>query len=119
MTKKKFSHIFDKVFWGIIALLPIIVYIIYVVKNGTIYLFDSVFADFGFGIDISNSIVYTTLTDIFGVVADSTANISAFTSNGLILYVSYMVYVELVHLLIDCLLYIPRIAQKFIDKGVD
>lgn len=118
MTKKKFSHIFDKVFWGLIALLPIIVYCIYLIKNGGVYVFADVFDNFGFNID-KTSIIYTTLTSIFGVVAGGSANIPAFLSDGVMVYMTYFVIIELIHLILDMLLYIPRIARKFLDKGVE
>lgn len=118
MTKKKISHIFDKLFWGLVMLLPLIVYVVYIIKTGNIYSFDLVFTDFGFGLDTSN-VIYTTLTSIFGVVVGGTSNIPAFISNGVMLYITYIVLIELIHLVVDILLYIPRIAMKFIDKGVE
>lgn len=118
MTKKKISHICDKVFWGLIMLLPLIVYVVYIIKNGSIYSLENVFTDFGFGINTDN-VIYQTFISIFGVVAGSTASIPAFLSNGVILYITYIVIVELIHLIVDCLLYIPRIAMKFLDKGVE
>jgi hypothetical protein len=118
MTKKKISHICDKLFWGFLMILPLLVYLVYIIKNGNIYPLEQVFTDFGFGIDTS-SIIYQTFTSIFGVVTGSTANIPAFLSNGVILYITYIVLIEIIHLIVDILLYIPRIAMKFLDKGVE
>lgn len=118
MTKKKISHICDKVFWGLIMLLPLIVYVIYIFNNGNIYPLENVFNDFGFGID-TTSVIYQTFSNIFGVVAGTSASVPAFLSNGVILYITYIVLVELIHLIVDILLYIPRIAMKFLDKGVE
>ena len=114
MTKKKISHIFDKLFWGFIMLLPLLVYVIYILKTGNIYSLENVFTDFGFGID-TTSVIYQTFISIFG----SSGSIPAFLGNGFILYITYIVLVELIHLIVDILLYIPRIAMKFLDKGVE
>lgn len=118
MTKKKISFILDRLFWGFIALLPLLVYLVFIIKNGTTYSLENVFNDFGFGIDTS-SVIYQTFIQIFGVASGSSATIPAFLSNGVVLYISYMVLVELIHLIVDILLYIPRIAMKWLDKGVD
>lgn len=118
MTKKKISHIFDKLFWGFIMLLPLLVYVLYIVKTGSVYPLESVFADFGFGID-TTSVIYTTFASIFGVASGTASNVPAFLSNGVVLYITYIVLIELIHLIVDVLLYIPRIAMKFLDKGVE
>lgn len=118
MTKKKISKIFDKMFWGLVMALPLLVYVFYIIKTGNIYSFESVFTDFGFGIDTSG-VIFQTFSSLFGVTAGSSSAIAAFTGNGIILYITYIVLVELIHLIVDCLLYIPRIAMKFLDKGVE
>lgn len=118
MTKKKISHIFDKLFWGFIMLLPVFVYLVFLVRNGGVYVFADVFINFGFNIDTS-SVIYTTLTSIFGVISGGTANIPAFLSDGVMVYITYIVLIELIHLVVDILLYIPRVAMKYLDKGVE
>lgn len=101
-----------------LMLLPLMVYLVYIFKTGSVYSFQDVFTNFGFGID-ETSIIYQTYTSIFGVIAGSTANIPAFLNNGVILYISYITFIELIHLIVDMLLYIPRIAQHWLEKGVD
>ena len=115
MTKKKISKIFDKAFWGFIMMLPLLVYLVYIIKNGSTYSLESVFTDFGFGIDTTN-VIFTTLSSL---LIGSGSAIAGFTGNGIVLYITYISLVELIHLIVDCLLYIPRIAMKFLDKGVE
>lgn len=118
MSKRTLCKVLDKLFWALIMLLPLVVYVVYVLKTGSVYTLSDALANFGFAIDES-SVIYQTYTSIFGVVAGGTANIPAFLSNGVISYITYITLVELIHLIVDILLYIPRIAQKYLEKGVD
>ena len=79
---------------------------------------DYVMTDF-FGMDIESapvSIVATSFTDIFG--ADGI--FPFFKENsGIVYYFVYFVYVQIIHVLIDVLVFIPRFAHKILDKAVN
>ena len=112
--KRKINFTFDKLIWAVIILLPIFAYLLTIKTCGS---FENVFTNYGFGVS-QTSVVYTTITEIFGVGANS-GYLGVFSSPAIPLYITYLVNVELLHLLVDCLLFIPRIAQKYVNKGGD
>lgn len=119
MRKRNIPILIDSVFWLIMWLLPVLFYLFnylsYDISSSGISI--AAFSDFivsNFGISDS-SIIYTTLITIFtdnnylGVI-DSTI------SNSLILYVIYIFFIELIHIFVDVILFIPRFAHNFIAK---
>lgn len=123
MRKRTMLIVIDKLMWLFILLLPVIAYFLqplgYSIGGGTALSGLSgnainmpTFADLlsQFGINGDN-IVYTSLQDLFG--SDGIIHLF-YTDSALLLYFSYFISVELVHLAIDFLLFIPRLAQKWL-----
>lgn len=119
MRKRNIPILIDSIFWLIMWLLPVLFYLFnylaYDISVDTISI--ASFSEFivnNFGIS-TGSEIYTTLTTIFtdnnylGVI-DSTI------SNSLILYVIYIFFIELIHIFVDVILFIPRFAHNFIAK---
>lgn len=125
MRKKNILLIVEKIMWGLILLLPILYWLIspigYSIGGGTALSGLSgsniIMLGFGdvlgnFGITTSN-IVYTSLSDLFG----SSGVLPFFSANSsMLLYLTYFIIVEVCHLVVDCVVFIPRLAHKWMNK---
>ena len=130
MRKRTCKNIFDNIMWYTIYLLPIILTILFTAgafqgdwfpfwyeadgDNANLPFFEVLknFIEFGIDLDTYN-IVTITFNNLFG----SDGLIPVFEYNGaIILYMSYFVWVYLFHLMVDFLLFIPRLAHKWIDS---
>ena len=120
-TKNRFSYKFDKLFWWIVALLPVLCYILYVgfgdvkTSTGSLYTLPDFFVTFilnGYG--FGDNIVWTTLYRIFG----SSGVFPVFTSDSSIYIFNWFIWVELFHVFFDIIVFIPRLAHKWISKAV-
>lgn len=135
MRKRTINYCFDKILWGIIMLLPIILYLAFIIfyLNGqrdlgvqldnildnqlSILSFSHVMTlIFGWFQDLTagENLFYATLRDIF-------YNYFQFEFDGsdmsfIIWYAVYIMMVEFLHILVDVILLLPRICRKFLDK---
>ena len=124
MRKRTILMLCDKVLWGAILLLPVVAFLLapwgYSIGGGTsmsglsggainLPTFSSYLAQFGLSGD---NVVYQALKDFFG-----TNGVIHFfyDDSALLLYFTYFVSVELVHLVIDFILFIPRLAHKWLS----
>lgn len=119
-TKNRFCYKLDKIFWWIITLFPIFAYLLFLITaslnegvSGTTF---AIFMNERLGIFYSmNSTVSEPFYRIFG----PNGIIPMFSENsGLCQLFSYFVSVEIVHVLFDILVFIPRLAHKWISKAV-
>ena len=118
MRKKTFVMILDRVIWAFIALLPVLAFLLvplgYSINGSGTSLTLPLFADVlgQFVINDSN-FVYTCLDDMFG----ANGVIAFFELNSpILLYFSYFIIVEIMHLFVDFILFIPKLAHKWLDK---
>ena len=120
-TKSRFSYKLDKVFWWIVALLPIFCYVLYVgfgdvkTATGSLYTLSDFFVTYvlnGYG--FSNNVVWTTLSGIFG----SSGVFPIFASDAPLCIFNWFIWVELFHVFFDVIVFIPRLAHKWISKAV-
>lgn len=116
MRKKTIANIADKLFWLIVALLPLLLYAMQFLayELNVVTDFQS-FYDYmsNFGI-LGGSVVVTALTDIFG----EGGILPMFSANSApLLFLGWFVQVEIVHLAVDFLVFIPRLCHKFMDKA--
>lgn len=117
MRKRTISNLVDHFYWLVVALLPLIIYLIQFLS----YRLQSVgetlpsFLVFmqGFGIS-SDSIVYTVLNDLFG--ASGVLPMFLSESNAVLLFLAYFCMVQIVHLAIDFLVFIPRLSHKWMES---
>lgn len=108
MKKKTITTLFDKVFWYIVYMLPIVVMLILTLKQGDFVTIADTFTSLNLtGID--GSIVYNALFGIFG----TGGIMPIFASPDILLFMSYFVYANIVHLFVDFILFIPRLAKKW------
>ena len=107
MKKKTVLILVDRLFWALILLLPLIILVVGDIHH-EISLID-VFDNLGIN---TNNFIYTTLLDLFG----ANGIVPLFTANSaLAVYFTYIVIVELLHLFIDFIIFIPRLSHKWLN----
>lgn len=113
MRKKTVNHVADTIFWYLIYFLPVIVYLLYMLSSpgtGTnIIEFSQFFESIGFGF-VSDNIIISSLTSIFG----QGGILPLFTTNTPFIIFSWFISAFLCHLLVDFLLFIPRLCHKYL-----
>lgn len=120
-TKNRFSYKLDKLFWWIVSLLPVLSYILYVgfgsvrTSTGSLYTLPDFFASFILnGVGFSDNIVWITLYKLFGM----SGVFPIFTSDASLFIFYWFIWVELFHVFFDVIVFIPRLAHKWISKAV-
>lgn len=106
MTKRSFHYI-TECGWLLLALLPLFLYML-VCANFTASTFPT-FADFmseKLAFIYSDNVIYEAINGVFGA-----NGVLPILGDSLVLYLTYYVVVELAHLLLDVLLFIPRLAH--------
>lgn len=111
MKKSTFHYLFDKVLYLLIMLLPLVVLVVCSINGGydSVLRMEADWSGYMQGIDMYDDIVsaigpngvYPMLNERFLWLAD---------------YLVYVVYVVILHLLIDCIGFIPAIAHSFMVK---
>lgn len=109
MRKKTFNHSVDTIFWYLLYLMPLIFMAINFIHNQVVS-FDTFFNVLGITID-TNNIVYTSLINLFGIGGI----LPLFTDNGIFIYLTYFIFVFIMHLAVDFILFVPRLAHKFLN----
>lgn len=103
-SKNRFSRKCDQVFWFALSVLPLFLYFLTAFRNPSAVSFAEFIQPFRFPF----------IADIFESVF-STAN---FDGVYILDFLSYCVGVEIAHCLFDVVVFIPRLAHKFISKAV-
>lgn len=116
MRKRNMSYLIDKLLWLFVLLLPVFAYFLmplgYQLTDSSAAL--PTFADYisQFGIS-SDNVVYTAIVGMFG---STNGIIHMFDEDSsLLLFFTYFVTVELVHLVVDFIVFIPRLAHKWMS----
>jgi len=112
MTKKNWFKLVDNIFWMLIALFPLLAYVVICAGKGEFITLSALFDNLGLTIN-TNGLIYTTLNTVFGVGGGM---LEIVASTGLIMYGTYFISVMLLHFIIDMLLIIVRWSQRLIDK---
>ena len=110
MRKRTVNHLAETVFWNIIYFVPVIAYFILLWTTGASS-FGAIFETIGLNI-AENSIAYTSLSQIFGV----DGILPLFTNGDLLIFFSYYINVFIAHIFVDFILFIPRLAKKWMNK---
>lgn len=117
MRKGTVKFVADKLFWLLVALLPLIIFalqfLIYELPSVTTEM--PSFLEFmqNFGIS-SDSICYTVMSDLFG--AEGILPFFSAGNNAVLLFLAYFCSVEIIHLAVDFIVFIPRLSHKFMNK---
>lgn len=110
MRERTIKNLSDNIMWYLIYLLPILGFLI-LLATKDIVTFAEVFNSLGLQI-VTDNVIVDTLTQIFGVGGV----FSIFASQGMIYYFTYFIATMIMHLAVDFLLFIPRLAHKWIGK---
>lgn len=103
MKEKKIEKILDWLLWTFILILPLIA------TNQFVNEMMATFTEFMPGIE--QSFIFTNITTLFSFLG--------ITAGSKIYYlICWFIIIELTHLVIDVLLFIPRYFHKILDKGV-
>ena len=110
MRKRNVSYLIDKLFWTLILILPLIVWVAIMIQQKQFIGLTNALIQMNLFPKIDNSI-YTTLLSVFG----ENGVLPLLQTPDILLYFSYYVIVNLIHLFIDFLLFIPKIAMSWLD----
>lgn len=115
---KRCERKLDLILWFIILLLPIIFFVgQYLMYDLTEVADIGSFGDFivaNFGV-LTDNIVYSTFADIFG----SSGVFPIFNTTGVnavLVYLTYMLIIEIIHAVYDFLVLIPRLSHKWLHQ---
>lgn len=115
MRKRTINTIADTIFWYVIYFLPVLVYLLYLVaepaSDASLVSFTSCFDAVGLGF-VADNVVISTLKEIFGIGGI----LPLFSTDLPFIIFAWFVCTFIVHLAVDFLLFIPRIAHKWLNK---
>lgn len=117
----RFSYKLDKIFWFIISFFPLFSWLLYLFSFSSytaspLTFYAWIEQNFGFLGQVSNSVIYFTLYQIFSIT--SVSSLFPALSTSLIAFFTYLITVEIVHVIYDVMVFIPRLAHKWISKAV-
>ena len=120
-SNTRYSYKLDKIFWFIISFFPLFSWLIYLFSFSSYTASPLTFyawleQNFAFMGQISNSVIYSTFYQIFSIT--SVTSLFPTLSTSLMAFFTYLVTVEIVHILYDVMVFIPRLAHKWISKAV-
>lgn len=120
-TSSRFAFKLDKFFWFVISLFPLFSWLIYLFSfssytTSPLTFFAWLDQYFGFIGQITNSVIYSTLYQIFSIT--SVDSLFPVLSTSLMAFFTYLITVEIVHVVYDIIVFIPRLAHKWISKAV-
>lgn len=116
MRKRTIANLVDSAFWFLVSILPLALYLItcfsYKLQSATDSL--TAFLPFMKNLGLMDSgIIYNSLSDLFG--SSGILPLFSADNNAILLFLSYFVSVQIVHLAVDFLLFIPRLAHKYMN----
>lgn len=115
-TKNRFGYKLDKIFWWIVMLFPLFAYLGFslLYPKETPISFCAFFTTLGIDSWDKNP-VYDVLNSLFG----SNGVFPIFnTTPCFVTYFTWCVTVEIIHIIFDVLVFIPRLCHKWISKAV-
>lgn len=108
MRKKTLNELFDNSLWYLIYLMPLFIMLIMTFKTGAFVTLSSALNGCGLGVLTSNPIL-TAMSSIFG--ADGV--LPLFLNTDILVYMSYFISSFVIHILVDFVLFIPRLCHKW------
>lgn len=113
MERGKIDLIADKVFWGVIYILPIICLGMLFWQSPSTASMSVVMQNLGLSI-VNDNIILMALQDLFG----ASGFVPVFTSNDFLIYLTYYFFVMTAHFVIDLLFILIKWAHNMLDKAV-
>lgn len=109
MTKKKIHYIYDLLYYAIFMLIPVLGYLIHLHHFDNVTLI-SFFSEMGV---LDTNVIFTALVEMFG----TNGYLPLIESTSTLFYVfTYMAIVSLLHLVIDMIMFIPKLAHKYLTN---
>ena len=120
-TTSRFAFKLDKIFWFVISFFPLFSWLIYLFSFSSYTASPLTFyawldQNFAFMGHVSGSLIYSTFYQLFSIT--SVESLFPALSTSLLAFFTYLVTVEIVHVLFDVIVFIPRLAHKWISKAV-
>lgn len=118
-TKNRFAYKLDKLFWFFIQIFPLVCFTVYCIAGArgnevVVPTFNSFLIKLGFNYQQGN-VFYNVLAQLFGASGTFPLFVD---SGGVILYLTYVLTMEVLHVCFDVIVFIPRLAHKWISKAV-
>ena len=110
MRKRTINHLIDTIFWYLLYFFPVFVYLLYVLRRGTLVAVTTVFDSLGIKF-FTNNVILSVLTDLFG----PNGILPLFAGETALYFFAWFACVMLVHLAIDFIIFIPRLAHKWLN----
>lgn len=121
MRKRTVNFLFDKLIWSVLAFLPVIAYLLYMLtfeKSAQGVTFDPNFDAFiktAFGGNMGDhTIWYSFAYEMEQFLNELGINIPEL--NPLFFSMTWLILVELFHIIVDTLLFLPRLVKKILVK---
>lgn len=115
MRKKTVKCVADTIFWYLLYFLPVVCYVAYMIaepsSGTTIVQFGDFMTRAGFGI-LADNVVFDTLDKLLG----QGGVLPLFSNETPMQFLAYFVSVYLAHLIIDFVLFIPRLCHKWLNE---
>ena len=108
MRKRTINCLADTIFWYALYFLPILVLILMSLHNPTTSVAD-IINTLGLNI-LQDNIIFTSLSDLFG----TGGVMPLFDNPDILIFFTYFISVYILHLMVDFLLFIPRLAHKYL-----
>ncbi|MCQ2969593.1 MAG: hypothetical protein MJ191_05700 [Clostridium sp.] len=109
MRKKTINKICDSFMWYLLYLLPVIIFIVSSINDsGSITSFKNVMDIFGVS---ETSIIYISLSELIGYGGI----LESFIDSSMILYFSYFIMVNIAHVIVDVVVFLPRLCHKYMS----
>ena len=119
MRKRTVNHIADTIFWYLLYFLPILLYLVFMICSepyaSTDFMsFNAFLESVGFGF-VSDNVLLTTFADIFG----ANGIMPIFSTDLPFVFFTWFIGTYLLHLCVDFVLFIPRLAHKWLKKTTE
>lgn len=120
-TTSRFAFKLDKIFWFVVSFFPLFSWLIYLFSFSSYTASPLTFLawieqNFGFMLNVQHSAIYSTLYRIFSIT--SVESLFPALSTSIMAFFTYLATVEIVHVVYDVIVFIPRLAHKWISKAV-
>lgn len=123
MRKRNCDNLFDNIFWYTLYLLPVIVFIgnyfsIYHDTGSTPDTMTVILSLFGgFDGELSSNLIMDSFVDVFYYFYDPSArSVGSYIEFFTLLCMAHFILVYIFHLFVDFLLFIPRLAHKWMNS---
>lgn len=114
MKKKTILNVADTVFWYLLYFFPVIAYLLFLIaepsSGTTIVALNNFFSTIGINFATDNIIV-DVLSSLFG----SSGILPFFADNSAFYFFSWFASCVIIHLAIDFIIFIPRLAHKWMN----